>query len=439
MHLNNIYQRLESLETIGVKLGLENIRTLLADLGNPHNSFPSILIAGTNGKGSVGAMLAEVLLRHGLRTGHYVSPHLSDVRERIRINNEWIPSTEFESQLAAVFGSVDRLLASGSLQHHPTYFETLTAVAFRWFALEKVEWAVVEVGMGGRFDATNVLEQQLAIITTIDFDHESYLGRTLSEIAGEKSGIIKPGGRVVFGALPQEARLVALAAARANDATWREATVNDVRNLVLEDGYPVFVYEPWKARIRVNLRGRHQAENASVALLACDALQDLGLAVNRENVSAGLASVRWRGRLELLGENPPVLVDCAHNPGGVRTLEAFCEDMNWPRVIALFTAMSDKKYGPMLQLLSGRIEKLFLTRVEPLNRCATAEQLGQAAVEAGLEHEIVDDASQAFLHAKQEAKRKQRPLVVFGSMYLIGLLLKEQGFRMNHGDTETQR
>jgi dihydrofolate synthase/folylpolyglutamate synthase len=425
--MNNAYQRLESLEIIGVKLGLGNIRTLLAELDNPQRSFPSILIAGTNGKGSVGAMLAEVLLQHGLRTGHYVSPHLADVRERIRINNELIQSTEFEIELSVVLAAVDRLLASGLLEHHPTYFETLTAAAFLWFAREKVDWAVVEVGMGGRFDATNVVEQRLSIITTIDFDHESYLGQTLSEIAGEKAGIVKRGGPLVVGNLPPEARMAALAAAQENDAAWRETSASDIRNLILEDGYPVFEYEPWKEKIQVSLRGRHQAENASTALLACEVLRDLGVAVDREKVRSGLANVRWRGRLELLSAAPPILVDCAHNPAGARSLAAFFDDMNWPRVVALFTAMSDKKYGPMLQLLSPRIETLFLTRVQPLNRCATAVQLGQAAEAAGLQHEMVDDPTRAFVRAKQEAESQGLPLVVFGSMYLVGLLLKAQG------------
>lgn len=418
-------QRLESLEVIGIKLGLENIKKLLEKLGNPQNSFASVLIAGTNGKGSVSAMLSEILIQHGFRTGHYVSPHLTDVRERMRVDGEWIPSTEFESELSGVFEAVDRLMKTGELAHHPTYFEVLTATAFRWFSHKNIDWAVVEVGMGGRFDATNVLAPRLSVITTIDFDHEAHLGRTLFEIAREKAGIIKPGGHVVCGSLPPEARSAVDQAVKEQNAEIHEAAPGAVRNLILADGCPVFNYAPWDETIRVGLRGRHQAENAVTALAACDQLSALGLPLEHDTARAGLAKVKWPGRLDLLPGAPPVLLDCAHNPGGVRTLSAFLGDMNWARVVALFTAMSDKQFGPMLALLSDRIETLFLTRVPPLNRCATADQLTQAAKDAGLRSETADDDLQAFERARQEAAQKGLPLVVFGSMYLIGKILKE--------------
>lgn len=416
-------ERLGSLEMFGVKLGLQNIRILVDSLGNPQDAFPSILIAGTNGKGSVGAMLAEILLQHGCRVGHYTSPHLTDVRERIRVDRDWISTTEFEDILVNVFSAVDRLVESGVLPHAATYFETLTAAAFLHFRNRAVNWAVIEVGMGGRYDATNVLQQQLSIITSLDFDHEEYLGNTLTQIASEKAGILKPSGKLATGWLPPEAQKVIAKTVEENSVEWRSVEPSTIADLELVNGFPEFRYGPWQESFRVNLRGKYQAQNAATALVAMDLLVECGVPVDRAIVKKALADVTWPGRLQLLPGSPPILLDCAHNPMGARSLADYLHDVGWERCVCLFTAMKDKNFHSMLQIISPHIESLILTRVDPLPRCATLEQLKDAANQAGL-HSLDQEAPlQALDLAKRTALQKGLPLVIFGSMYLIGKLL----------------
>src|SRR3972149_5681288 len=333
-----LYERLSSLETVGVKLGLENIKTLLQALRNPESSFFSILIAGTNGKGSVGAMVEIILRRHGFRTGHYSSPHLLDVCERIRVNGNVIPRLDFESHLSLVFQTVDYLLKEGVLQNTPTYFETLTALSFSYFRQTKVEFAVVEVGLGGRFDATNAISQSLSVITSIDFDHEEFLGKTLSEIAAEKAGILKQNSIVVTGKLPAEAMQIVSRVAQDRKCILRSLDDSDLSRLRLETGFPVFEYRPWGESFRVNLRGRHQAGNAALALLTCDELRKMDIPIHRHTAQQALNEVFWPGRLEMLPAAPPILLDCAHNPMGARSLAHFMEDMRWEKTVFLFTA-----------------------------------------------------------------------------------------------------
>ena len=421
-----ISKRLEELEHFGIKLGLENISALLAAIGDPQTWYPSILIAGTNGKGSVGAMLAKILQTQGYRTGHYSSPHLTDVRERVSVDREPISPDAFEQELTSVFTAIDLLQQNGQLQNPPTYFETLTALAFQHFRNRKVDIAVVEVGMGGRYDATNVLNHILSIITTIDYDHEAYLGKTLASIAFEKTGILRLGGQLVTGSLPIEASAVIRDAVGRLRILWRQSEREDVQNLKLENGFPVFRYRPLQKTIRVNLRGKYQADNAAVALLACDALGQLGFRIEGSAAREALATVEWPGRLQMLSENPTVLLDCAHNPMGVRALSDFLKDMGWGKVIALFTAMKDKNYSTMLKVMAPALEKIWLTRIPPLDRCADFDQLTVATHSEGIRFGYNEDASEAFVDAREEAGSKGLPLVVFGSMYLIGQILKDQ-------------
>lgn len=424
-HQSDPLRRLESSEKFGIKLGLDQIRALLNELGNPQDSFSSILVAGTNGKGSVSAMLEAIFSAHEFRTGLYTSPHLIDVRERIRVSRQMISASEFEESLTAVFSAVDQLMESSRLENLPTHFEILTAAAFYHFRKTEIRYAVVEVGMGGRFDATNVLNQILSIITTIDFDHEQYLGKSLAEIANEKSGIFKPAVPIVTGILPAEAESVVKSHAIEKGCLMLQTKSSNLRNLRLEDGFPVFEYEPWQEAILVHLRGRHQAANAAVALLASDVLSGCGVSLNREKIVRALASVEWPGRLQILSRDPIVMLDSAHNPMGVRTLVSFLEDMDWKRVIVLFTAMQDKNFPLMLRLISEKVESIFLTRVPPENRCATIEELVSAAKGAGIRAEAQEDPEVAFEQAKEASSRSKIPLVVFGSMYLVGRILQK--------------
>lgn len=418
------YQRLESLERIGVKLGLRNINTVLEALDRPDLSYPSILIAGTNGKGSVGAMLESILFHHGYRTGWYTSPHLVDLRERIKVGRQIISTEDFEASLETVLTVIDELTNQGKLENTPTYFETLTATAFHHFRNSKIDVAIVEVGLGGRFDATNALQQKLSIVTSIDFDHEEFLGKSLAQIATEKAGIIKSDSNTVTGILRPQAVQVITEIAQQKKSPLFSSTPSDFLSLRLEDGFPVFEYQPWLRPIRVSLRGRHQAENAAVALLASEVLQNSGFKMDRDIAAEALADVRWPGRLEMISDEPVILLDCAHNPSGVESLSQYLEDMGWNRCVCLFTAMRDKKLASMLQRIAPKLDSLVLTRVDPWNRCATHEQLAQACAYSNIPFEYVLPVNVAFQRARKEAIARNIPLVVFGSIYLIGEIFR---------------
>ena len=417
--MSDIYERLGSLETLGIKFGLENIRRLLERLGNPERKYPSILIAGTNGKGSVGVMLEGMLHRNGFHTGYYLSPHLVDVRERIRLDCKTVSEIKFEASLSKVFDAMDQLSIT------PTYFETLTAAGLLLFAEEKVDWAVVEVGLGGRLDATNAIPQALSIITSIGLDHETFLGKDLESIAIEKAMISKPQVPMITGILPVEAKKGVEQVCAMSSSPLLEVSPSNILDTSLVKGFPVFHYKPWERRIRVNLMGIHQMDNASIALLAADQLQEKGYSIDRDLAVQALDEIRWPGRLELVpGFTPPLLLDCAHNPMGVRVLVQFLDDMQWSKPIFVFTAMKDKNYEEMLHLIGPRAERLFLCTVEPLNRCATKEELTVAASKAGMEWTFEADPASALGRAISLSQSSGRPLVAFGSIYLIGHLFR---------------
>lgn len=423
----NPYERLENLQRIGIKLGLRNIRQILEKLGDPQKSWRSVLIAGTNGKGSVGAMLDAILRNHGLSTGHYTSPHLVELRERIRVNGSMIRDEEFASVLQSVFDAVDSCISEGKLEAPPTYFETLTAAAFLHFQRAGIEWGVIEVGLGGRFDATNSLQQDLSVITNIDFDHQEYLGHTLAEIAGEKAGILKKQVPLVTGILPDEAAGLIRIAAERQSCAMSALAPGMITDLHLENGFPVFGFEPWRQNLRISLRGAHQALNAGVAMLAVDGLRGIGAKLDRKLCLDALQTVRWPGRLELIPGTPPILMDCAHNPNGAESLAGFLEQSGWNRAVLLFTAMRDKNIPVMLSRIAPRADHVYLTRIEPKDRCARFEELAGACLTAKLPYTFTENCEKALQLARDDAAAKNLPLVIFGSIYLIGESLRLAG------------
>ncbi|MGH9482322.1 MAG: bifunctional folylpolyglutamate synthase/dihydrofolate synthase, partial [Terriglobales bacterium] len=280
----------------GRKFDLNSIRALLTALGEPHRAWPSVHIAGTNGKGSTAALIEAAARAAGWRTGLYTSPHLERLSERIQINGAEIGSAALAEATSRVRDAVERLLAQGKLPHPPAFFEVVTAVGFAAFAAAGVELAVVEVGLGGRLDATNVIQPRVAVITPIGLDHEQYLGSTLAAIAGEKAGILKRGVGVAVTA-PQAPEALAVLRARAGETGVR---LHEVASTDADAAPPT------------PLPGRHQRENAAVAARACALLAEQGLALPLPAVVAGFAAVRWPGRLEKVCDRPEVWLDGAH-------------------------------------------------------------------------------------------------------------------------------
>jgi len=406
------------------KFGLENISTLANDLGAPHRAQPCAHIAGTNGKGSTAAMLDSILRAAGLRSGLYTSPHLERINERIRVGGEEIPDDEFAASFTRVAEAIERLIASGALAAHPTYFECLTAMSFDAFARAEVDFAVYEVGMGGRLDATNIIMPEVAVITQIDFDHEDYLGHSIEEIAGEKAGIIKPGGWVVSAAERPEARAVIA----------RRATELDARLVEIDGAYRISglhsdggcyrasvssAHSNKAIRLTLPLPGSFQVRNAVTAVAAARLLAERGFPITDEAIARGVAAVRWPGRLERLAERPAVFLDGTHNPAGARELLAFWEEnFAGRRIFLVYGAMRDKAVDEIAGLLFPRADRVILTSPRQ-SRSISAPLLAEMTAHLSSNFEVAADPSAALERALELAGPGDAVFAT-GSLYLVG-------------------
>jgi dihydrofolate synthase/folylpolyglutamate synthase len=420
-------ERLFALEQFGIKLGLDAMRRLLAALGDPQRRWPCVHVAGTNGKGSVTAMVDTALRAAGWRTGRYTSPHLARLEERIAIAGVEVSPAALDEALGRVFAQADALVADGVLAATPTFFEVSTAAAFVVFADAAVDVAVVEVGLGGRFDATNVVAPAVTAITTIDFDHERHLGTTLAAIASEKAGIAKPGVPLVVGPLPQEARLVV-----ERTAAERAAPLMSVPDTVVMSGThvaghtvltlttPVRGYPP----VRLGLAGAHQAANAAVAVRTLEVLAEATpIHAGADAILVGLRDVRWPARLEWLrrrGDGARVLVDAAHNPAGARALASYLEDAGILAVTLVTSVMADKDVAGVLTPLVARAAHVVATRADSPRATAAGALAAAVArlVPAGLPVTAIDDPWMAVHHALDGP----HPVVMAGSIFLVGPL-----------------
>jgi dihydrofolate synthase/folylpolyglutamate synthase len=340
------------------KLGLDRIAALLARLGDPHRACRYVHVAGTNGKGSVCAMIESALRAAGVRTGLFTSPHLVEPTERIRINGEPVDPLLFAVAFDQVHREAEALLAQGTLDLHPTYFETVTAMAFVLFRDLGVETAVLEVGLGGRLDATNVVAPALCVITPIDFDHEAYLGRSLDAIAGEKAGILKPGVPAVIAVQRPGIREFLEARAAAVGAVARPVEDWEVRDLDLHSrGSRFLAAGPARIEVECPLAGEHQTMNA---LAAVAALHELG--IPGASMTEGIRRVRWPGRLECVSEQPEIILDGAHNPSGARALAGHIRRFyRGRRVRLIYGCMRDKAVTEMAGILFPLADEVILT------------------------------------------------------------------------------
>jgi dihydrofolate synthase/folylpolyglutamate synthase len=416
---------LRHLERFGVKLGLDNIRVLLRAFDDPQSAYPCIHVAGTNGKGSVCAMMAQALERNGLRAGMYTSPHLARVEERIRVDGKLIAGAAFRRIVGEVKAKSEALLANGGLEAPPTFFEVLTAVAMLSFREKKVDIAIFEVGMGGRFDATNVVTPLVSVITNIALDHQDYLGDTLRKIAFEKAGIIKPGVPVVTGAESETALKVIRARARDCHAPLVEAFGKEGRLEAAKAGRPyrfVFRFEGDVFRFTPGLTGAHQAKNAAVALAALSVLGMEWRPLESEKMVEGIENARWEGRLELVSKRPRFYLDGAHNEAGVEALRAFIRGELKERPILVFTMMKDKAIASAVRLLFPEARKIVLTSI-PYDRAA--EPAGILALAGPFRRKIIVEPSlpKALALAKREAG-PHGVVLAAGSLYLVGAVKK---------------
>jgi dihydrofolate synthase/folylpolyglutamate synthase len=427
----------ELAQTPSHKFDLAHMRVLLAAMDHPERAFPSVLIAGTNGKGSTAATLASILRESGLKTGLYTSPHLIRINERIRVNGSEISDGNF----AQLHGEVDRIAESlverGELPWHPSFFEMMTAIAFAHFAGERVDIAVLEVGMGGRLDATNVVEPLVSVIADISLDHQKFLGNTVAEIAREKVGIIRPGGVVVT--LPQQPEandvigntildLDAIGVSAVQYVPPVSPASSEYRVASSGKNSPPFYRYPLQVMgkqilVETPLVGRHQLRNVALAIAAGEELSKKGIpGITAESIERGIRDTRWPGRFQVFpaqANRPEIVLDVAHNPAGAWALRSALSEQYEDRpLIFVFGAMRDKAIAEMAEILFPLAERVIAT--QPQNpRSASPDEIKQAASRTAAEIELVA-APQAALDRARISAGARTLIVVTGSIYLVG-------------------
>jgi dihydrofolate synthase / folylpolyglutamate synthase len=408
------------------KFNLENISILAGSLGHPEQKYPSVHIAGTNGKGSTAAFLESILRQAGLRTGLYTSPHLERINERIRINGDEILDEAFAAVFSQIHSKIEELLAAGTLRAHPTFFECVTAIAFKYFAEAGVEFAIFETGLGGRLDSTNIVTPKVSVITRIDFDHENFLGHSLPEIAAEKAGIIKPGVPVVLAGQREEALQVLLTKAHELDAPVIEAAGAfriDSQQMV-EGRVRATLHEISSGaqfKIAPQLAGHFQLQNALNALAAALVLQSAGLRITDSAIEKGIATAIWPGRIEKVYSSPDIYLDGAHNPSAARELAAFlAENLPKRKIIMIFGALRDKAVDEIAGILFPLAAEVIFT--EPhTSRSISASQLAEIAGHHAAHFTVIPDSTQALAAAMAKAAPSD-VICITGSLYLVGEL-----------------
>jgi len=412
-------------ELRGVQFGLETITKILGSLGDPHRRYPTAIVAGTNGKGSTSAILASILRYAGYRTGLYTSPHLVRVNERTQVNAQEISDEDFAQSFSAVCETVDSLLARKRLESRPSFFEFLTATAFLHFARARVDFAVLEVGMGGRLDATNVTEPRVAVITNIDLDHQQYLGATRAEIAREKAGVIKPGRSVVSACADPEAaaairrRAEELGAPLIEAASW--ARIANLRDRQGHFEFDVELNGDYLSGLVLPLLGRFQVDNAVAAVTAAWQLRGEGLRITHSAILEGLRRASWPGRLEKINERPLVLLDGAHNPAGARQVAAYVREHLAGRKLRLvYASMRDKAIGEISEILFPLAEEVYLTRPEQ-PRAASPEEILAAARFQPARIILEPNPARALARAVQ-ASSPEDAVLAAGSLFLVGAI-----------------
>ncbi|MEW6732182.1 MAG: folylpolyglutamate synthase/dihydrofolate synthase family protein [Acidobacteriota bacterium] len=413
-----------------MKFGLENITQLVECLGHPQQTYQTVHVAGTNGKGSFSAMLATILAQAAIPVGLYTSPHLIKIEERFRFNLTPIQPDHFCQLMERVKSSIDRLLAEGSLTARPTFFEHVTALGFEYFRESRAKLAVIEVGLGGRLDATNIVTPALSVITKIDYDHQQYLGETLTAIASEKAGILKPGvPAFIAPQVPAAAQAIAETAAQVGTPLhWLDPAQLRYREPI--DGhwrFDLLSKQQHYQNISVGLRGRHQVETAALAILAAEYLATVGFPIGPEQIRRGIATVQWPGRLELVPTTPPLLLDGAHNPGGTTVLRRFLDEWlptqpSRQPLILIFSAMRDKDLLAMAEILFGLFDKVILVeRDDP--RAADFRSLQGQLASLTSNFSQVPGVAAAWAEACA-ATASTGLIVATGSLHLIGDLKK---------------
>ena len=405
----------------GSNYGLERTYKLLELLDNPQDKLKIIHVAGTNGKGSTTAMITSMLKGCGYKVGMYTSPFLEEFEERIQINGENIPKEKLAKLMTNIKYAVDRVIEEG--HNHPTEFEIITVLMFLYFATEEVDFAVVEVGLGGRLDSTNVITPILSVITSISFDHTNLLGNTLEEIATEKAGIIKSGIPTVIYPQEEVAEIVISSKCQELDSKLYKINKEDAKliNIIKEDK----IYQQVKVKlddeydVKLPLLGEHQILNLAVALKALEVIKDKAPKLNMESIVKSIATVRWNGRLEIMSNSPYVVIDGAHNIQGITQLNKNINKyFEYKDMYLILGILADKDVEHMVKVITPKAKKVFTVTPNSM-RAETAEELMNEVKKYNESCEAYNDYKNAFEDALKLCK-KDDLLLISGSLYMIG-------------------
>ncbi|HBE45277.1 MAG TPA: bifunctional folylpolyglutamate synthase/dihydrofolate synthase [Deltaproteobacteria bacterium] len=407
---DDVLQYLYNLEKTGIIFGLDNIRWILDTIGNPHARLKTIHIGGTNGKGSVATILSYIIKDAGYKVGKYTSPHLVSFTERIAINEQEIG----EDDVIRLANHIRRSIESVQERHSFTFFDFTTSLAFEYFNKNNVDVAIIEVGLGGRLDSTNVIEPLVTVITNVNYDHTDYLGKSLEDIAKEKSGIIKKGVPVVTGADGSIVHIIEATAKElgspvymfGSDFFYKKIGENKMSYRGLNKTFP---------QVDIKLKGDHQFVNVSIALCVVEILLSSGFSINEASVFKALSEVTLKGRLEFIKDKPLILLDCAHNPSGIYSLYEYLKTYHKDRrIIVIFGVMKDKDYHSMLDTIKACANTVILTRPQ-IDRALLPDSMKHVIPDAVL----TDNVKSALLEAKKHAYGDDM-IVITGSFYTAG-------------------
>ncbi|MCX5799232.1 MAG: bifunctional folylpolyglutamate synthase/dihydrofolate synthase [Proteobacteria bacterium] len=405
-----VLEYLYNLEKFGIVFGLENIQWILNLIGNPHNALKSIHVGGTNGKGSVASMLSNILKETGYRVGKYTSPHLVSFTERITINEEEIK----EKEVVELTAFIREKAEAKDKNRFFTFFDFTTVLAFEYFYRKEVDIAIIEVGLGGRLDSTNVIRPLLSIITNVDFDHMDYLGNSIEDIANEKAGIIKEGVPVITGATGMPVHVIEEKAQVCKSPVYLLGRDFSYTKM----GDQIMSYHGLSkdlGNVFVNLKGDHQLSNGAIALCAIEYLQSSGFPVNEKPIYDAMSHIQWQGRLEIVREKPTIILDGAHNPDGAHALSEFIQTHYMDkRKILVFGVMKDKEYERMLKALIPVVDVIILTKPD-IERAFSPSSMQVYAKDA-----IVTDNVHNALQKAKNISGDEDLIVVTGSFYTIG-------------------
>ena len=429
----NFPESLDYLYSLGYELsvrkfGLENTFILLKALKNPEKNYLKIQIAGTNGKGSTCAFLDSICSAANIKTGLYTSPHLISITERIKLSGAEISEKDFARHATLVREVSEKLVETGELPSLPTFFEQVTAIALNYFAEQKIEIAILETGIGGRFDSTTATNAEIVGITPIDYDHQNVLGETLTEIASEKAAIIRSGTHVFVAPQKKEAEKVIYGKCRETgvEPVWATPNVKLIEDLGSDLLFLSFQTKQTNYKTEFWMRGRHQWTNAALAIYIAESLPDFGFKIVRENIITGVENTRHKGRLEFY---KGILFDGAHNVAGAKALKEYLEDSVKKSVIMIFGAMQDKDLSEIAEILFSKADRLILTKPDYPRAAETSELQKIVSSSFNKEKIIVAETVAEALEKAREMASENDLILVTGSLYLVGeaqKILKQQ-------------